>query len=146
MSTFKQDLDIDELNLTDEFVKQPSLYLQYQESLQEKETERASFKLELEVLESMLDKEYRDVEGKKPTEAQIKNAIIADVKRIAKYKEYLKLNESTNILKAVVSSLDHKKKSLEKLADLWIAGYYSTPREKSDIKHDRQKRGLNKDK
>ena len=73
---------------------------------------RYFFKFELDVFESILDKEYRDVEGKKPTEAQVKNSIISDKRRIKKHKEYLKICEDVSVLQAVVSSLDHKKKSL----------------------------------
>jgi len=145
---YEKDLEIDKNDLDNIFVKQPILAMKYQELLAKKQTERDDLKLELEVLEAEIDKEIRNKYTKKPPEVEIKNMVIMDKKRIAKIKEHNKIIEEYNILKGAVNSFEHRKKSLEKLTELYIAGYFSTVKQntKENSIHNKQKSNLKRKK
>lgn len=112
---------IDLLALHLEFQKQSVLYLRYaniQADLIKERQEHAAF------LNQKIRDEYIDEKGKAPSESYIERVLTLN----SKYISYTaKIQKFEGILKA----LEHKRKSLEKLSDLAIAGYFSTPIERN---------------
>lgn len=140
---YKKSISIDKDQLDLEWLMSGNTYMDWVEYqvncadlLKDKENK-------LELLEAQLDKKIRSSEDnqekdekpkKKLTEAGIKNEIILD-------KEYQALKEEIRVAKfdlaianGVLTSLDHKKKALERLVDLWIMGYNSEPKQSSNVK------------
>ncbi len=139
---YKKDISIDKDRLDIEWLMSGNTYMDWVEHqvncaeiLEDKESK-------LELLEAQLDKKIRSRDDqekdekakKKLTEAGIKNEIILD-KEYQNLKEELRVARfNLSIAKGVLTSLDHKKKALEKLVDLWIMGYNSEPKQSSNVK------------
>lgn len=131
-NTLKNDLEIDKFALDEEWEKQPMLYLKYAEDLAISEINRDNLKDLIEVEKASVERKIREkpeeygITGK-PTEGAIKAAILGN-KEIEKITiEYFEASKEAKLLGAVVKSLDHRKKALEKLVDLFLAGYFSKP-------------------
>ncbi len=132
MSDLKDDLNIDKFSLDIEWEKQSQLYLKYSEMLAEYETRRDKLKDLIEVEKAEIEKEIREFPEEyglkaKPTEGSIKAVVSTDKKIKKMKKKYFQFIKQSKIWGALVKSLDHKKKALENLTQLHLAGYYSTP-------------------
>ena len=136
---YKKEIEIDRLDLDSENCRLPTANFICHEELAEKIKERDDCKLELEVLEAKIDKEIRNTAEKKPSETQIKNMVIMDIRRHDKVKEYNELNEEVNILKGAVNSFDKKNSALKNLTNLYTSEYYV-----NGFKKKSQREGLNK--
>jgi hypothetical protein len=135
---YKDDVNIDKFSLDNEWINQPKLFCQYAEEAVEASFERDKAKEQLDLVRAVLDGEIRNSPStyglEKVTESAISNVII----QTQKYKEansyYLECVKKTKILDVARESFDHKKKSLEKLTDLFLAGYWSEPRINEEVK------------
>jgi len=140
---YMNDLEINRDELDKEFMQQPIIYMTYQELLVGKEKEKNNCKLAIDVLEAGIDKEIRET-GEKLSEVKIKNIITADPRRIEKMVEYYDLIEEYGLLGGAVKSFEQRKKSLEKLTDLYLNGYFSAVKQKnSDDTRIKNKKGEN---
>jgi hypothetical protein len=59
------------------------------------------------------------------TEAAIKSAVIAQEEYQTARNKMAKAERKINAYTAAVRTMEHRKRMLEKLADLWLGGYYS---------------------
>lgn len=134
MGKFKEDMVIDKNKLDDEWEQQPLKVEKWGCRLVEAQEARDILKDKLELLYASIgglirarpeDYGLKD----KPTEGAIAGTII-------KNKEYRALKEEVRIAEREVASitivmrvLEHRKRALEKLQDLFFSGYWATPRE-----------------
>jgi len=88
-------------------------------------------KEKLDLLCAELDTDIRKDPSKygveKITETVVKNAIVQIQDYGDQFAAYLDAKEDEQVLSGALKALEHKKKALEKLSELWIAGYYSEP-------------------
>lgn len=128
MRSYKDDLRIDENNLEVEWMKQPRLYMYWAEQETAAQVERDKLQRRLTVLHAEYDAKIRAAPKtfgiEKISEPAIKNTI----QKIEEYRELelslIEANKNLKLLSAAVTAFEHKKRSLTKLTDLWIAGYY----------------------
>ncbi len=128
--------DIDRERLDEEWIAQPKLFFKYASKLADAKRKLEEAKGELDVTTAELDQSIRSAPEKfglaKVTEGSIKQAIMTqDI--------YNKANSVVGGLKykvdmyqAAVSALDHRKRALENLVDLWAQDYWAEPRAKTN--------------
>jgi hypothetical protein len=145
---YKNDILIDENALDLEWSKQPYTYQKYAEkaALLEADVRRAKDSLELIYAET--DEKVRaSFCDKKSTEAMVKAGILQDASYQSVQKKLVDTLQEKGTFDAVAQSFEHKKKALEKLVDLHLSGYSSSPRvqqrEVSEITHNKIKGKLN---
>lgn len=152
---YRKDLEIDDDALDVEWNRQSMQYMKYAELSAEADRDCQKAKEQCEVVEAQVDSKIRErarVEDIKITEASIK----AEIKISPEYQkaksEYLQADYQAQILSAAVKAFDHRKKALEHLSQLWLAGYFSSPRQpkaKEGVEkrqQERQRNALNKSK
>lgn len=96
--------------------------------------ERDFLACELDLYEAQLDGKIREDAEKtstKITEAGIKNKILCDKKRIEMNDKKNEASAIVNHIAVARNAIDAKKKSLEGMVSLFIAGYFSEP----NLKH-----------
>jgi hypothetical protein len=126
-------VEIDLDNLDDEWVNQPKLYFKWaskladaRQSLDEAEAEQELVTAELDAEIRAKPKKYKL--GEKPTVQAIKAAILIQTRYTDAQQMVNACRHTLNHLQAGVNALDHKKRALEKLVDLHIHNYNSSPR------------------
>lgn len=126
-------IEIDALD--DEWQNQPKLYGQYATKLANARKDYDAAKSNLELVEAELydsiQKNPDRYKLEKTTEKAIANTILTQEKYKKEKQNLLNRKHTVDLLAAVVSGLDHKKKALEKLVDLRLADYFSEPKPKS---------------
>lgn len=121
-------MKINENNLTDEFINQPSTYAWFATLAEIASSEVESKKFELDVLRANLDTKKRetlakehitvDDKGKEKgrvTEAMVTSAILTDERYAVLHQELLELTRQQGILKAIVRALEQRKDMLIQL-------------------------------
>ena len=106
---------INEAILTDEFIKQPSLYAWFATLLEYASAEMETQKMNLSILRANLDAEKRTVlvnEGKKATESMVESAIEVDERAIQAQKNLIESSRQYGILRAIVRALEQRKDML----------------------------------
>jgi hypothetical protein len=139
---FKEDLSIDKHSLHNEWEHQPTLFYEYGKLQANAEIEKDMLKDLLEVEKATVEKEIRKnpelfgIKGK-ATESAIKSSIITDKRVVIANEKYLEGAKEAKLSLAVAKAFEHRKKALEKLVELHLAGYYSKPNiSKAAIKED----------
>lgn len=66
-------------------------------------------------------------EGVKVTEDAISNCMKSDIEYMAACRKVTDARYAMNMADAAVTALEHKKRALTKLVDLWLHEYYSDP-------------------
>lgn len=143
-------LQIDENRLEYEWINQPTLVFKYAKKLADARFKFDEAKAELEVTEADIANTIRKApelyDLKKVTEGAVKETIPLQSEYKAAVQELNKAKHTVEVYAAVVSALDNRKKALEKLVDLWMANYFSTPRapnrEASDKMEEQSKRDV----
>lgn len=137
-SNDKSFIEIDEFNLEKEWVGQPALYLKYAEKAAKARLNLDEADSELELVTADLDKAIRGDPEKYGLEKITESGIKITVPLQDEYQEALKaVNEARyelGIVQAAVNALDHRKRALEKLVDLWQGSYFSEPKSQGDAK------------
>lgn len=125
-------IELDKYRLDKELVNQPDYYAEWAEKLADARADLEDAKTQLEFNEAKLSLDIRrnplkfDL-GNSPTEGAIK-AVIKVSKRYQEANDKVKkIQHLVGILSGYVTSLDHRKKALEKLVDLQGRDYYATP-------------------
>jgi len=130
---YEREITIDPLNLPDEFLKQANLYLYCCKELADAQLDRDKKKEELDIIKAELDIRIRrdpdSLKLPKVTESVISSAIILQPDYKEANQKYLEKKHTVDVLSGAVKAFEHKKKSLEKLAELQIAGFFSSPKE-----------------
>lgn len=133
----RQILQIQNDRLDWECGRQADLYFEFGEKLANARMDLEQAKSELELTEAEVDQDIRTNYKKKyTTEAAIKMRIKRDRRYTKMIKRVLRLKHDVDIFQTVVSGLDHKKRMLEKMVDLFGMNYFSTPRVKSSASRD----------
>lgn len=126
---FKEDVKINRFKLDKECEQHPSKYLYWSEKLAEQKAELDKLKDRLDLIKSSAELDYRanPRDGAKVTESTIKAMVDSDPGIVELKKSINECKSDVYTLQAAVSSLEHKKSSLDNLRHLFIAGYFSNP-------------------
>lgn len=128
---FEPDLN----RLEEEWVRQPKYYFLYAEKLANARSRFDQAKATRDIVVSEADRDIRKspaVYGiEKITEDVVKRATVLVAKVQEAEREVLRRKHRMDVLQAVVDALDHRKTSLSKLVDLWLANYFATPASKT---------------
>ena len=118
--------------LEEEWLKHSVLYWGYSEKSAQAIKKRDLIREDIDQHRAELDRKIRKDPKKygieKVTEGAITAAITIDEKSIGLNSSLIDANEAVNRVSGAVKALEHKKRALEKLVELWLAGYYSEPR------------------
>ena len=149
MTTYEEDLKIDLNKLEEEWLKQPTLYMKYAEMVAQSQRERDKAKEQIELARAELDSMIRENPDRfsgcpqnkdgsyKPTEGWISSVILNQDKYKKVSENFHDLNYNFNVLQGALKAFDHRKKALEMESQLWLGGYWSTPKEKGSEMQDR---------
>jgi hypothetical protein len=134
---YKEDIQIDIHTLDAEWIKQASLYQYYARKEAVALYERDQLADKLALTQAQLDGDIRLNFKKhgfdsKPTEAAILNSIKQNPFYIKANSLLMKASCKAKIIGGAVRAFDHKKKALEKLTDLYLSGYWASPKIKSE--------------
>jgi hypothetical protein len=155
---YKEDLKIDKYALDEEWLKQPTLFINWAEEFVEAQADRDRKKEQLDLIKAELDNAIRSGPEKfglaKVTEGAIQNIILTEGTYRDAQDKYLTAIKQAKILDVAKEAFDHKKKALENLTSLFLAGYFANSEiVKGDVKdfltESKSKRideGLNKNK
>ncbi|MFA5355253.1 MAG: hypothetical protein WC302_00745 [Candidatus Paceibacterota bacterium] len=139
--SYKDDLEIDRFALDTEWMKQPVLFAKWGEAEAEAEDKRDKLKDQMSVIESDLAKKVREDPTKyglkeKPTESAINDVVNLhpDYRKVVS--DYMEAVKTAKIMTIATRAFEHRKRALEKESELWIAGYYSDPKIKSERRED----------
>lgn len=127
---FAKDVKINRFKLPQECAEHSSLYQYYADLLAEAKADADGEKDRLNIVEAEreLDIRKNPPESPKITEAVIK-ALVQSDKKVIKQKEGLRqVREGLYHLEVAATSLEHRKRMLDNLVQLLIAGYYSAPK------------------
>lgn len=131
-SDIELELSIDENALDQEWLIQPRLYFRYAAELAIAQEEVSTKKARIDVVLAEVAADIRTNPEEygigKVTESAIseslqRSVIVKDAKA-----KLIEAQHSVGILSAAVGALDHRKKALEKLVDLRLSNYFSSPR------------------
>ena len=129
---YQKAVAIDPDKLDEEIFSQPGLYMKFSEIYSEVERKREKLKNKLGILEADLDFKIRskpEMFGlkslKSVTESLVKNTIQRQEEIQLLNEKIIQANYGLNIVKAAITSLEHKKKMLEKAVDLYNGQYFS---------------------
>lgn len=130
--TYKEELFIDKFGLDEEWLQQPGRFMKWAEMAADAVYARDKAKEKLEYVEAELDAEARsDWDTHCPGIKMTNDGVVAWVRIQPLYREAVDaLNVATrtmNIMTAAKSAFEQRKKALEKLTELFIAGHYSRP-------------------
>lgn len=127
----RKDMIIDRANLDQACIDQADLYLKYAELLADAIEQRDIAKRALEETISDTDQRIRrnpeNFGIMKITENAVSSAIVLDKAVQSIQAKLLELDGAVRRLEEVKRALEHRKKSLEILSQLFIASYFSIP-------------------
>lgn len=109
------DLHIDSTDLSEEIVKQPSLYAYYAERLSEAIRKLKDYELQVEVFEAALDRQIRDkalAKREKMTEPQVVARMKSNDTWINHKKKVHELSAAADQIKGIVEAMRQKKDML----------------------------------
>lgn len=113
-----KDTQINPIDLTNEMIMQPGLYLKYALKHQKAMRTEGNAKLALEVTQSATDKRIRDdaaEKGEKLTEAKISSQVSTDKRVIAAIKAYNDAKSDTALTKDILEALKQKRDMIVQL-------------------------------
>jgi hypothetical protein len=135
---YEADITIDPDELAAELIDQALRYFRYSELYAQSVLDRDRAKESFSQVQAQLDSEIRNDPASygipKVTEAAIKSAILLDAKYSAANEEMQQASLVCNTLQGAVTAFDHRKRMLEKICDLKIAGLYSDPTVRKEVK------------
>lgn len=128
--SYTQDLIINEDDLATEWVEQPTKYMNYSEKRASAQQNKSMIKEELDVLKAQMERKIRsgEIDIGKITEGAIKAALTEDREVQTKERELIQATYEASVMDGVVESFQHRKKALEKLADMAIFGITADPK------------------
>ena len=129
---YQKAVAIDPDKLDEEIFSQPGLYMQFSEIYARAERKKEKLKHKLEVLKSKLNYEVRIDPGafglskiKTISNPVVDNAVQHNSEVRKLQEEIIQTNYEVNIIGAAITSLEHKKRMLEKAVDLYNGQYFS---------------------
>ena len=163
MGILKDDAKLDITKLDQHALDQPALYDNWGEKWAEAVAERDKLKEKLSVVRAEADDEIRRTpkdfgweQDKAPTETWVANQVVLHPKVRDSMDEFLTAQKNVSITSVAKEVLDHRKKSLEILTELYKNNYFSArartnpdylekKSEKSEKVQEEQKEQLQKD-
>lgn len=123
---------IDKYRLDDEWINQPKRYFKWALQLEEARDDFETVKAEFDVAKSEVDLAIRtnpnDYDLPKVTDKAIAAVMIVQPEYKEAQQAVFTARHRVGVLQAAVTSLDHRKKALEKLVDLHGQKYFASPR------------------
>lgn len=139
--SYSEDVKIDSDNLEECWLEQPSLMQYYTEQHADAIKNRDLAKIRIDNVYAHLDHKVRttwkNYFDSKPTESAIKSWVLSSPHYKKAQRLLIDATRTMNILSGVKSSFDHRKKALESLVYLKVAGFHSEP----SIKRREQRNG-----
>lgn len=137
-------LDIDKNLLDDEWIGQPKRYFKWAVQLEDAREDLDNAKAEFELVKADVDLAIRSDPGKyslpeKITEKMVTAAMLTQLEYQDSQEAFYTAKHRVGILQAAVTSLDHRKKALEKLVDLHGQKYFASPRASEDSRESMEK-------
>jgi len=130
--------DIDRSRLDDEWVDQPRMYNRYALASAEARLEYNRAKATLDVTKAETELRVRKNPEKyeltKVTESVIASVVLLDKQCQMAAMSVAEARHDLDVAEAAVSAMDHRKKALEDLVRLFLADYFSKPREPEGAK------------
>lgn len=124
-------LTIDKNRLDVEWEEQAIMFFVQGQKLAEAQREHDRAKAVLSLKEAQLDKEIREnsdeffgEDSKKPTETQIKNAVVMQPEYQALEKKVIDAKYDLNIADKAITALEHRKRALTLLTELYFKDYW----------------------
>ena len=120
-------LSIDKHDLDEELIRQPEVFNRISQDEAQAIAERDQAKDKLRVVEAKLDLKIRrnfDKKEKKVTETIILSEVTKHEDRIEARKKYRNKEEAVNKMSALKDAFQQRSYMLNKLVDLFIAGYF----------------------
>ena len=115
----KRLLKIDPLNLNNEIAEHPVILQEIGEKVVKLRSEKDTLELKIETTEATIAQEIRaGGEGKKLTEATVKEMVLADPRRHALMEDYLQICEDYNLWNALYGAFQSRGYMLRDLAQL----------------------------
>jgi hypothetical protein len=131
-------LSIDKTALEQEWVEQPALYFEWAKEAADCQSVLDREKSRLDVVKAELEQSIRDNPGQynvaKVTEASVAAAILTQPEYQAAVRKVNDARHAHGVANAAVNALEHRKRSLSMLVELWVREYYtadSSPRARS---------------
>tara|TARA_R110000824_G_scaffold89967_1_gene220153 strand:+ start:742 stop:1227 length:486 start_codon:yes stop_codon:yes gene_type:complete len=125
-------LEINEFELDKEWIQQPSTYHKYATKLAEAKHRLEESKAQTELVKAELSSEIRNNPNEfgiaKITETVVASTILTQDEFKSVQAELFDQKHQVDLLQAVVTSLDHRKRALESLVSLHGQDYFSSPR------------------
>lgn len=147
MKDFKKDLEIAKHELDKEWINQPILFVEWAEQAVNASFVKDKAKERLDLTRAEVDFKIRSNPSKygieKITESVVTNTIITSKEYKAANDNYLNAIKEAKILDVAREAFDHKKKALERLTDLFLAGYWSNPNIKKEVKEQFEQENVN---
>jgi len=134
------ELKLDMHALDEAWLQQPELSHKYGLMLCEAEMMRTRLKDKLDEIKANIDLEIRENITPKPTESAINSLITTNPKYKEAIKNYFEYEHKVKELKNITVAIEAKRKALEGLSQLYVAGYFANrpmlPNPSIEEKHD----------
>ena len=137
---YEKDLRIDKHALEIEWEKQPTLFMQYAELEADAQEVKDRAVQKLGITQAEMDAKIRKDPsgyglGDKVTDTAIKHIVVNSKEYKAAEDAVIVATKKVRIFGSAVTAMEHKKRALTKLTDLYLGGYYSSggvPKEMKD--------------
>ena len=126
---YREDLKIDQSELDECCLRQPVLFDHYTQKLSSLYKYRDEVKLAVEQTSARLDgiiREAASAEGKKLTEAMVQNEITRNLQYADLQQKYIDACAKVKEAEIIREDFQQRRDMLKLLAELYIAGYWST--------------------
>lgn len=124
--------DLDQKRIDQEWRNQVKKVIEYGTQLADARRTHEKAKASLDLAEADLDSKIRKFPEEhgieKVTEGAIKNAVIINAKYQYAKEKLINAKYEVDRLQVVMDALEHRKKALESLVQLWSREYYAEPR------------------
>lgn len=131
------DVSIDPENLANEWKGQPYLFWEWAARATKAQDLVDRAKSDLDLMAAELEHSIRSEPGayglEKSTEAAIKAAVLRQPEYKKKQEALHSAKYEHNLSRAAVDALEHRKRALSMLVELWIRDYYADPNRVKDI-------------
>jgi len=141
-TTYRQDIEINEFDLLDEWERQPGLYIKWAERAAKAEKIGLSLGKQRKIKQSELYKKYRKQfvdNSEKFTDMMLDAHVRSDQEYKDITNEWINAEEEAQILADVKWAFQQRKSSLEQIQDGIKSGLFSAPQEKKEKKLEAQK-------
>lgn len=139
---YGRDIEIDRDRLDTEWVRQASTMMKYLDLSSRLDRKQKAAKERIDYIKA---KKYIEIKsrlmktegGKKaPTEGQINSLVIVSEEVQEAINDFLVASKRYSAAQSAVKALEHKRKALENLVQLYLSGYWSEPRSDKDSRFD----------